>query len=847
MTVVPAASPEMLANEAVAANRDPVEFLAGRTAAVDSLVSAATANSLLPNADLRVTIAAVGGYGRRELFPFSDVDLLILVENEPDLARIKAPVSDFVRVLWDAGLKVSQSVRTVAECCRLNEQNIELHVSLLDLRFVAGDPTLFAKLQQRLQEFYRQQSDRIIRRLSELAQQRHAKFQNTVYHLEPNVKEAPGTIRDIHLLNWLGLLLSDKAPVLEAIAEAGDAKQFLYSVRYFLHAVSGRDNNLLTFERQDEAARLLPSSPISPEDWMRLYYRHARAVFQSSMRALEFVDARQSSLVRQFRDWRGRLSTGDLTVSQNRILLRNPAATLESPESVLGLFSFVARHGILLSWDAQRRIRAAAPDIARAFYERPARYKSWHDLLSQPNAALALRQMQETGVLHAAVPRWEAVESLVIRDFYHRYTVDEHTLVAIEAIDYLSAQKPELPARFRELALEVDDPGVLRLAILLHDIGKGTTPGDHVRGSLDVASEMLAAISAPAQVQEAVRFLIEHHLDLSAVMTGRDLEDPATARFLTSRIGTQEDLGKLVLLTYADICAVNPAAMTPWRVEQLWRVYLITQQQLTRELTEDRISSATETPAEFQAPGMAEFLEGFPTRYLRTNTPEQIAHHFHLEQKRKREGVAVEITREPGAYLLTVVAADHPGLFASICGALASFGMDILKAEASSNRCGCILDLIRFADPMRTLEMNPDETGRLQWTVECVVKGAIQVGELLKRRRPAPRPAAGPKLESSIRFNNDASDSSTLFQFIGEDRPGLLFDLASALTSAGCNIELVLVDTEAHRALDVFYVTRNGIKLDGAAQSQIQTALQGPGAGLSRAQLREISDGPSDG
>lgn len=815
--------------EAAAISREPLQFFARRTAFVDLVVQQA-ANSFLQVVGSPVTIAAVGGYGRRELFPFSDIDLLILVENEPDLVRVKAPVSEFVRVLWDSGLKVSQSVRTVAECCRLNEQNTELHISLLDIRFVAGDSALFDNLRKRLQEFQRQQSERLLGRLSGMAQTRHAKFHNTVYHLEPNIKEAPGAIRDIHLLNWLGILLPDKAPVVDAIAEAAAARQFLYSVRCFLHSISDRDNNLLTFERQDEAARLLPEDPISPGDWMRLYYRHARSVFQSSIRALEFVDARQSSLVRQFRDWRGRLSTADFTISQNRILLRNPAATLGSPESVLGLFDFVARHGIPLSWDAQGRIRAAVPDIAAGFSARPAGYRSWHDLLSQPNAGFALRQMQDTGVLSAAIPHWNAIESLVVRDFYHSYTVDEHTLVAIETIDKLVAQSAGLPSRFGELALEVDDPAVLRLAILLHDIGKGTTPGDHIRGSLEAAGEMLGAISAPAHVQEAVRFLIDHHLDLSAVMNGRDLDDPATACFLTSRIGTQEDLRRLALLTYADISAVNPTAMTPWRIEQLWRVYSIADEQLTRELTEDRIGSASEKPNEQYPPGLATFLEGFPTRYLRINTREQIARHFELEQKRKREGVAVEITREPGAYLLTVVAGDQPGMFASICGALASFGMDILKAEASGNRSGCVLDLIRFADPMRTLEMNPDEAGRLQWTVECVVKDAIQVPDLLKRRRPRPRPASGLKIEPSIRFSNEASESSTLIQFVGEDRPGLLFDLATAFTSAECNIELVLVDTEAHRAIDVFYVTRNGGKLDDATQTQLRTTLQRAGA-----------------
>lgn len=218
-------------------------------------------------------------------------------------------------------------------------------------------------------------------------------------------------------------------------------------------------------------------------------------------------------------------------------------------------------------------------------------------------------------------------------------------------------------------------------------------------------------------------------------------------------------------------------------------------------------------------------------RYALVHRGEQIVHHLELDKKRKREGVAVEITREPGAYRLTLIAADQPGLFAAICGTLASYGMDILKAEAASNASGCILDEFRFADPMRTLELNPDEIGRLEWTIACVVKGAIQVPDLLKRRRPPARPKVLPKTPARVVFDNEASQSSTLIEFVGEDRPGLLYDLASALSSSKCNIELVLIDTEAHRAIDVFYVTEGGAKLRDRTQKELEQKLLRVAAG----------------
>jgi [protein-PII] uridylyltransferase len=807
-------------------DRDPCRVFENRTNLVDSIVTAAVNDLLLPKLHSNFTIAAVGGYGRRELFPHSDIDLLLLFENESDLPRIKEPLSDFLRSLWDAGLRVSHSVHTVADCCRLQEQNIELHISLLDFRYLCGSDELFGSLTQQLPEFYRRYGDRLTNRLVELARHRHSKFNNTVYHLEPNIKETPGGIRDVHLLRWLSQL----APYYQTLQifrdELEDAPRFLYTLRCFLHVQAGRDNNLLTFELQDEAARSLPEHPIAPAEWMRLYFQHARRVFQSSLRALECAEAQDKSLLRHFRDWRTRLSTSDFTISRDRILLRNPYATLRSAEAVLSLFTFVARHGIQLSWDAQRRIRSAIDTLKLSFAEQPPSADAWRELFSQPNTALALREMQETGLLAAAIPEWHNIDSLVVPDFYHRYTVDEHTLVSIEAIDRLVANQAGPTPRFRELLLEEEHPSELRLSLLFHDLGKGTHPGDHIQGSLAAGRAIMRRLGLPVPTQDTILFLIERHLDLSLIMNGRDLEDPATARFLTSRVGTEERLRSLTLLTYADISAVNPTAMTPWRLEQLWRVYSMGLEQLNRELATDRVHSAPNF-ASGTSPSteLTRFIEGLPTRYLRTHTREEIEHHLELHKNAERNGVAVEIEHRGGAYLMTVLARDCPGLFASLCGALASFGMNIVKAEASSNAVGSVLDLIRFTDPLRTLELNPSEIERLQHTVERVVKGTVALADLLKRRRAASHPSRGARIPPVVRFDNEASDSSTLIDFVGEDRPGLLYDLASALSHAGCNIEVLMIDTQAHKAIDVFYVTRDGGKLDETTRNSLQLDL----------------------
>jgi [protein-PII] uridylyltransferase len=803
--------------------------LADRTSRVDDCVKAAA--SLNGGGLPAFSIAAVGGYGRRELFPHSDVDILIAVQSEDDLAGIKEPLADFIRKLWDQGLRVSQSVRTIAECCRLQEQNVELHISLLDLRFLCGDLGVFDDLEKRAAKFYEHSGEALARALAELTRARHAKYSHTIYHLEPNIKETPGGIRDLQFLRWLTQLIPGHEAIRESLADLGSARSLLFALRVYLHQRSGRDNNLLSFEMQDDAARDLAGGT-DPAEWMRSYFHCVREVSQAARRALEYTESLDPSLLRHFRDRRSRLSTTEYTVSRNRIFLRNIAETTYSAASVLRLFAYIARHGICLSWDAQRRLRLEAASLARKFADSPALWTSWSDLLSQPHAGLALHEMQEAGILAAAIPEWQSIDSLVVRDFYHRYTVDEHTLVAVEVIDRLTTGGDGTAKRLQELLREVEDIAVLRFALLLHDIGKGTKPGDHVAGSLETAGAIASRIGMPRNRREITLSLIERHLDLSLIMNSRDLDDPATARHLASSVRTLESLRYLTLLTYADISAVNPTAMTPWRLEQLWRTYSAGRRQLTRELDSDRIHGMEGFPSEERTPEFAKFLEGLPTRYLRTHTPEEVGCHCALARRADEFGVAVEVVQQKDSFLATVLATDRPGLFASICGALASFGLNIVKAEACANASRLALDQFRFTDPLRTLELNPTETDRLRKIVERVVVGTEDVKVLLKRRRAVPARGRLTQVAPVVRFDNEVSDAATLVEFVGEDRPGLLYDLATAFSAAGCDIELVLIDTEAHKALDVFYVTREGAKVDEEVEEQLKWSMLQAASGV---------------
>ena len=757
-----------------------------RSNSVDEVVLAAFDKFRPP-----VTAVAVGGYGRRELFPFSDVDLLLLNSGPLDTAA-REPVSDFLRTLWDSGLRVSQSVHTPAECCVIHEGNLELTISLLDQRYLCGEASRHVQLTAAFPKFLGSQRGAIVTHLIQAARARHSKYGGTIYHLEPDVKEHPGGLRDLHVIHWLRKLKTFETEPLD------EARDHLFAVRAELHRYSRRDNNVLMFEAQEALSA-------DPANWMRQYYRNARQIFAAANRALDACEPVENSLFSQFRERRSRLSNAEFTVSRERVLLRNPGQLPHDPGAAVRLLLFVARHGVQVAADTVQRL-----------CEMPSFTMTWVELrqvLALPHCAAALRLMAESGLLLKLIPEWSRIDCLVVRDFYHRYTVDEHTLVAIKGLEQLLGPQESLRKRFAAIYSEVDHRELLHFALLLHDIGKGDASGDHATQSSVIARRVMERLHAPQEDRETVLFLIEQHLVLSSIMTSRDLNDAVTARQISESMGTIERLKLLTLMTYADVSAVNPTAMTPWRLEQLWRVYRTGLNELTRELASDRIVA----PSEADTQGTA-FLDGFPTRYLRTHSPAEIQRHQELA--RRSPGIALE--RLNGTYQMTVVTPDRPFLLASISGSLASFGFNILKAEAFANRQGLALDTFVFADPNRTLELNPPEADRVRDVVERTILGKEDAGRLIgKRRRIVPVK----RIEPAVSCSNEVSESATLIEIVAEDRPGLLYDVTSAISSTGANIEVVLIDTEAHRALDVFYVTADGGKLTPEHQDRLKAAL----------------------
>jgi [protein-PII] uridylyltransferase len=790
-------------------------------------------------------LVATGGFGRGWLFPYSDIDLLFLFGDRAAEQAFKDPVRRFSQELWDLRLKLSPASRMLSECDRYDPNNTEFTISLLDCRYLAGDHDLFRKLHDKvIPKLVMRESKALLAGLAEVTRERHGKYGMTLYHLEPNLKEAPGGLRDCNVASWLALIsamdrLHDwpdasslRAPVRKQLDAALD---FLMSARCFLHFRHGRDDNTLSWEAQDEAAArrigAADSAELSAADWMRIYFGHARAVQRTVAQLLEEIPEAWSALYRQVQSWRSRLTTPDFSVVDGLIFLQQPSA-LQDPEVLLRMFHFMAHHGLKLSATTEYRIEQALPALASMPPRGAELWLYLQETLLQPHAADALRAMHSLRLLTLLLPELELIDSLVVRDFYHRFTVDEHSFLAIESLHRLKQSQSEWDKRYAELLGELEDPELLYLALLLHDTGKGVPGGNHVEASLEIANRAMDRLDMDPKERAEVLFLIANHLELSAALR-RDIFNPETVGTFADKVGTPERLKMLALLTYADIKAVNPEALTPWKAENVWQLYMGAENYLSRsadqrvhaDVNDEKLarlrSLAPVTSSKFK-----EFLEGFPQRYLLVHSAEEVMRHMGMADELGEDPVQVDLKRGRHWYELTLVTRDRPSLFARLAGVLAAWGMNIVKANAFSNEVGTVVDTFYFTDRFRTLELNLSEWDRFRRSVASVLLGEADLEKMLRDRQRSEKGAiAKVKVETKIEFDDSCSSTSTLLQVITQDRPRLLHRIASCLSDQECNIEIALIDTEGQMAIDTFYLTSGGKKLGEEPCRRVEKAL----------------------
>ena len=823
-----------------------------RTALIDSIVSelwneAAGARKSLEG----FCIAAMGGYGRRALFPYSDIDFLFLCEKSGDEAFLSQTIiGPLSQSLWDLHLRVSPTTRTLAECGKLYRDNIEFNISLLDSRYVCGSASLFEQLEKKvLPGMVAREAQSLMQELTSLARSRRQKYGQTIFHLEPNIKDGPGGLRDIQVARWLAQIAEmkrtrERKPPEELLpaalrADALQAIDFLFAVRCFLHFQQGRDLNGLTYELQSQAAAagigLKEKAALAPSDWMRIYFRQARAIDRLTI-LFDEVPRSQSILTRIFSRRESKLSTQEFVVMDHRAAFRD-LVSAEDPAALFRLFELVARHPLKLTAETEQAVEVGLPKIQKWLSNSMNLWELLRSILLLPRAAAALRAMHRTGLLVRMFPEFSAIDSLVVRDYFHRYTVDEHSLVTIENLHKLAEPATELERRFGNILRGIEQPELLYLSLLFHDVGKGMPTESHVEGSMEAVKGVFDRLRLDAPARETVNFLIANHLRMSATVSRRDIFDPQAVHDFAQSVGTIERLRLLTLFTYADIKSVNPEALTPWKAEMLWQLHAATENYLNRSLDDQRLFLAGEDASQLpqivpsgEEAGEAErfrsFLDGFPKRYLLTHSRAEISAHYRMYKRLNYSQAEISLTERDGYYELVLVTTDRPFLFAKLAGTIASWGMNILKADVFANEAGIVLDTLRFADRFHTLDHNPTEMVRLKQNLSAVLSGELDVAELMRRKFQPEQQAPKVHVETRIHLDNECSSLCTVVEIVTLDRPGLLYDLSSTFSELACNIEVGLINTEGGAATDVFYITRRGAKLDSPQQEELSRALE---------------------
>jgi [protein-PII] uridylyltransferase len=772
----------------------------------------------------QVAILALGGYGRRHLTLFSDVDILVLFEG-PLQTGDERFLRGFLHPLWDLQLVVGHQVRELGDFARLETDNPEFSLALLDARRVVGDPGLYSRFTT---AFHRPDTHAsILASLQALIDARHANFNGTLYQLEPDTKDAPGALRDLLAARTIARLtdpaLLDRGPV--DPARLDEAEDFLLRVRSIVHLERKRNQNVLSHQLQEKTAQLLGYAGAQPqqrvERLMSDYFRHARFVSRSLDWARQAAPTPVGVNLVRSRD-------GIRFVDTQRAG-REPHTWIHAFQAAIDHETEVADEALALI--QQHVDRFAADDFFPTALERDALLRF---LKPRPGLYDRLSEMHDRGLLGRMFPEFQRIYCRVVRDFYHKYTVDEHTLLTIRNLERLVTPSTPSRARFSGLLADLSAPELLVLALLFHDVGKWRDQDHHIE-SVRMARRMFERIDLPPESRALVEFLIDSHLKMSIVAFRRDTEDPEVVKQFAAQIGIEERLKMLCLLTLVDVEAVSPETLTPWREELLWRLYVDTYNHLTLgygdELIERDQADVTKLlagrPPDLSEDEIRRFLEGLPRRYLHLFERDAVYRHVQLSRDIKPDEIHASLEQKGDAWELTVVTLDKPFLFSNICGVLSSFGMDILRGHAMTNPNGLVLDTFQSTDEDHYLAKNSDGRARLLEVLQDAVSGRIDIAARLRAREHSVlNHGKVQRVAPVIHADNHSSQRYTILDIIASNAIGLLHRISRVMSRHGCDVDLVLISTEGAKAIDVFHITAGGAKLSEAAQTALTDDLQ---------------------
>ncbi|MFO1142667.1 MAG: [protein-PII] uridylyltransferase [Amaricoccus sp.] len=790
-----------------------------------------------PTASERICALAVGGYGRAEMAPFSDVDLLFLTPYK-QTPWGESLIESVLYCLWDLRLKVGHAVRTVDDCLRLGRSDVTIRTSLLEHRHLWGDTALSHRLEARLwSELFANTGPEFVELKLAERTERHTRQGSSRYLLEPNVKEGKGGLRDLQTLFWIGKYLNHVQAPEDLVATGllspeefrvfADAAAFLWTTRVHLHLLNGRAIEQLTFDTQVEISGILgyqsTEGQRSVERYMQDYFTHAKHVGDLTRIFLAALEARhvkpRPSLGEKIRTVFafGKDPTAPgYRLKNGRLDFADENAFRKDPVNILRLFEEELSSDTPIHPDALRRIAASLDLIDDAMRASPEANRIFLDLLlGHHNPERALRLMNEVGVLGAFIPEFGRIVAMMQFNMYHYYTVDEHIIRTISTASQIERRElvDELPIATDIMAKGVDRK-ILFVALLLHDVGKGSGR-DHSQLGAEIAARLAPRFGLDAEETELVVWLVRNHLLMSDVAQKRDLADPRTVRDFAQAVKSPTRLKLLTVLTVCDIRGVGPGVWNNWKAMLLRALYGETLEYLTggsqaasRPEREAAARAAlSDTLADRPATEVAtELARHYPPYWLGFDT------HTHaifarlvraLPQGEPAMELELDFARD--ATRACFAMSDHPGIFARLAGALALAGANVVDARTYTTTDGIATAAFWIQDA----DGKPYESARLtrlRNSVNRTLKGEIVARDALKDKDRIKKRERDFIVPTRLSFDNTGSDIYTIIEVETRDRPGLLYDLARTLTANSISIASAIIATYGEQAVDVFYV-----------------------------------------
>jgi len=837
-----------------------VEIVRRRTETVDAVVRHVCAHwseQVASGRELaRWALVAIGGYGRCELSPFSDLDLVFLSATEPD-----RPLREFneriVHTLWDAGCEVGHAFRTVAEFIDLATTDLDTKTALLEVRCAAGDEELVATLRRRARdELFASREAAFLDQKIEERRRRHARFGATLYLQEPNIKESIGGLRDVHTILWVvqalhGTMSFERMRALGLLDRRQEkslehAFDFILRVRNELHFLLGRPGNVVELVHQPAIAAGLAIGGFrgaSPDEHlMRLYYFHARNVSRTAALLLERLRRGMvASRDRSADEEAGEVVADGFVARDGMLEAAHARVFRDDPTRLIEVFAVAQEHELGLHPELQLLVRGSLALLGPDVRDSARAADAFLTVLGRPGRVSAtLRQMHELGVLGRLVPEFGKLTCLVQHDMHHRFTIDEHTLRSIEHLDEIVRSSEPDVGMYRRMFRHLVRPEMLYLGVLLHDVGK-PLGANHSASGAALARQACERLGLEAADVDRVEFLVRHHLLLPHTAFRRDLSDAKVVGDVADTVGSLDALRQLLLLVTVDIRGTAPELWNEWKQALLWDLFGRCQARLRRTARTEATKQLADAQREVQTiltgllepAAIRELLDQLPTRLFEIFKPGYLARLVRLPRELGDEPFAVHWSwdAERRVWNVAVCTHDRHGLLASLAGAFAVEEVNILDAYIHTLEGGIVLDVFRVAALAGRTPIDQLFIDGVNAVLDKVLRRGIAVEELLAPARLSVRRKPAASAPPEIHFSNAVSDRYTVVEVKATDRVGLLHDMLRVLSDSGLDIDSALITTDRGRVLDVFYVLDEaGRKLvskrrQNAARERLRQAL----------------------